>query len=139
MRAEHTAPTHDETQAQARALADAARERGAEDVSALAVGELCSFASLFVLCTGRSDRNVRAIADAVREAAKRCGLNFRGIEGYEAGRWVLLDLGDAIVHIFLAEARAHYDLDRLWSDAPQLLHAANARTTKTSTPHPEHA
>ncbi len=101
-------------------VVEAAEDRRAEDVVALDVRELSSVADTFVLATGRSDRQVRAIADAIREAAERRGTQALGVEGYQDGRWVLIDLGDVIAHVFQPEVRASYALDRLWSDAPTL-------------------
>ena len=109
-----------ETRDRARRLAEAARERNAEDVVALAVGPLTSFADAFVLATATSDRQGRAIADAVREAAKQSGMTLLGTEGYEDGRWILIDGGDVVVHVFVREARELYDLDRLWGDAERI-------------------
>lgn len=103
-----------------RIAVEAALDVKAEDVIALDVGELSSFADVFVVCTGRSDRQVRAIADSIEQAAKRAGQPPLGVEGYSEGRWVLVDLDDVIVHVFEPEARAHYDIERLWSDAPPL-------------------
>ena len=100
-----------------RGLAEAALERKAQDVLALAVSELTSFADTFLLASGSSDRQVRAIADAIVEAAKAAGNAPLGVEGHDEGRWVLIDLGDVIVHVFLDEVREHYDLERLWGDA----------------------
>ncbi len=97
--------------------AEAAHDRKAEDVVILEVGAIASFADAFVLASGRSDRQVQAIADAVAQAAKEAGEPPIGIEGYREGRWVLIDLADVVVHIFQAEVRDHYDLERLWSDA----------------------
>ena len=101
-----------------RVLVDAVADRKGEDVVALDVREVTSFADTFVLATGSSDRNVRAIADAVVEAAQAIGAAPLGVEGYEEGRWVLVDLGDAIVHVFLPDVREHYALERLYADAP---------------------
>ena len=101
-----------------RMLVDAVADRKGEDVVALDVRQVTSFADTFVLATGSSDRNVRAIADAVVEAAQGIGTAPLGVEGYEEGRWVLVDLGDAIVHVFLPEVREHYALERLYADAP---------------------
>jgi ribosome-associated protein len=109
-----------ETRDRARRLAEAARDRNGEDVVALAVGPLTSFADAFVLATATSDRQGRAIADSVREAAKACGMTLLGTEGYEDGRWILIDGGDVVVHVFVREAREHYDLDRLWGDAERI-------------------
>jgi ribosome-associated protein len=107
-------------QARARRLAEAALDRKAQDVVALDVRNLTSFADVFLLATGTSDRHVRAVADAVVEASQAMGAPPLGVEGYEEGRWVLIDLNDAIVHVFLEEARDYYDLDRLWGDAPAI-------------------
>ncbi len=100
--------------------AEAAADRKAEDLVALDVRGLTSFADVFLLATGRSTRQVRSIADAVEEAAIALGDKPLGIEGYDEGRWILLDLGDVIVHVFHNEVRDFYDLERLWSEAPAL-------------------
>ena len=101
-------------------IAKAAVDLKAENLVALDVRELTSFADVFILATGGSDRHVRAIADAVEEAVEELGERPLGIEGYDEGRWLLLDLGDVIVHVFQPEVREHYDLERLWSEAPRL-------------------
>ncbi len=101
-----------------RLLADAALDRKAEDVVALDVRELSSFADSFLFATGRSDRHVRSIADAVVEAARLTGEKPLGVEGYDEGRWVLIDMNDAILHVFREDVRDYYSLERLWSDAP---------------------
>ena len=101
-------------------IAKAAVDLKAENLVALDVRELTSFADLFILATGGSDRHVRAIADAVKEAVEELGERPLGIEGYDEGRWLLLDLGDVIVHVFQRDVREHYDLERLWSEAPRL-------------------
>jgi ribosome-associated protein len=110
----------EEARERARRLADAARSKNAEDVVALEVGALTSFADAFVLATAGSDRQARAVADAVTEAMRQAGEQPLGVEGYEDGRWILIDGGDVIVHVFVREAREHYDLDRLWGDAPRI-------------------
>jgi ribosome-associated protein len=110
----------EEARERARRLAEAARERNAEDVVALEVGALTSFADAFVLATAGSDRQARAVADAVSEAMQQAGTRPLGVEGYEEGRWILIDGGDVIVHVFVRDAREHYDLDRLWGDAPKI-------------------
>lgn len=112
-----------------RIVVDAALDVKAEDVIALDVHELSSFADVFVVATGRSDRQVRAIADAVEKAAKDAGAPPLGVEGHAEGRWVLIDLDDVIVHVFTPETRENYDIERLWSDAakvalPQLAEGA---------------
>ena len=103
---------------QARQYAEAALERKAGDVVALDVSNLTSFTDAFVIASGTSDRHVKAVADAVVERAHGLGRKPLGVEGYETGEWVLIDLDDVIVHVFRGEKREHYDLERLWADAP---------------------
>jgi len=101
----------------ARWVAEAALDRKGRDVMALDVSELTSYADTFVLVTATSDRHARAIADAIAEAARTHGEKPLGIEGYDDARWVLIDLGDVVVHVFQADVRTTYDFERLWSDA----------------------
>jgi ribosome-associated protein len=109
-------------------VAQAAREKLAEEVVALDVRDAVSFADTFIIATGRSDRQVRAIGDAIAEALAQENEEPLGVEGYEEGRWLLMDLGDVVVHIFQPDARRHYDLERLWSEAQPLdVSAAAAR------------
>ena len=104
----------------ARIIVEAALDRKAEDVLILDVRELVSFADTFVIATGSSDRHVRSIVDGIEEALRTHGDKPLGIEGSEEGRWVLIDCDDAVVHVFLHDVRQHYDLERLWGDAPKL-------------------
>ena len=104
----------------AQLIVDAALERKAERPVALDMREVSSIADTFVLVTGRSNRQVRAVADGILERLRALGEKPLGVEGMDEGRWVLLDLGDVIVHVFEPEVREHYDLERLWSDAPPL-------------------
>ncbi len=101
-------------------IAEAARERLAEDVVALDVRQAVSFADTFIVATGRSDRHVQSIGDAVAEALAQTGEKPLGIEGYQEGRWLLMDFSDVIVHVFQPDVRRHYDLERLWSEATPL-------------------
>jgi ribosome-associated protein len=109
--------TQAERIARANRVAEAALDRKAVDLVALDVSKLTSYADTFIIATATSDRHARAIADAIREAEVAGGSHPLGIEGYDEARWVLIDLGDVIVHVFLAEVREAYDLERLWSDA----------------------
>jgi ribosome-associated protein len=108
-----------------RALADivveAASDKKAEDILVMNVSEVTTFADLFVICSGRGERQVQAIADGIVERAKAVGRTPVGIEGYSAGRWILIDLGDVVVHAFVPEERDLYNLERLWGDAPIVL------------------
>ncbi len=101
----------------ASAIRDAALDRRAERIVALDVRQVSSFADTFIVATGSSDRNLRSIADSIHVAMTRRGERPLGIEGYREGRWILIDCGDVIVHLFQQEIRDHYDLERLWSDA----------------------
>ena len=120
-----------DSRSRATQLGEAARELKAEDVVALDVSELTSFADVIVIATGSSDRHVRAVADAVLETAKAIGAPKLGVEGYDEARWILLDLGDVIVHVFQRDAREYYDLERLWGDAPGLEPPAGANSQRT--------
>lgn len=82
------------------------------------MSEVTSIADLFVIVSARSERQVQSIADGVVEKVKASGEQPLGIEGYTAGRWVLVDLGAVVVHAFIPEERELYRLERLWGDAP---------------------
>ena len=101
----------------ARQIVEAALEVKAERPVALNVREVTSFADILVVLSGRSDRQVRGIVDAIRVALRAQGEKPLAIEGYGEGRWVLIDLSDVIVHVFTPEVRERYDIERLWSDA----------------------
>jgi len=109
-----------------RVALEAAEGKGAEDPLALDVREVASFADTFLILTGRSDRQVRAIADAVEQALVEQGEKPIGSEGQQEGRWVLLDFGDLIVHVFQRDVRADYALERLWADAAVIALAGKA-------------
>ena len=94
---------------------------------ALDVHELTSFADAFLLATGTSDRHVRSVADAVLETTAEMGKSPLGVEGYEEGRWVLIDLNEVVIHVFQQEVREYYDLERLWGDAPPIELACASR------------
>jgi ribosome-associated protein len=97
--------------------ARAADAKGGEDLVALDVSSAMPFADIFLLVTGTSERNVLAIADEVEE---RLGSRALRREGREHARWVLLDFGDVVVHVFHREDRMYYGLERLWLDSPPI-------------------
>jgi ribosome-associated protein len=105
-----------------RGAVEAAQDRKARDLVVLDMRQVTLVADYFLLCTGGSRLHVQAIADSVEERLGRA----RGREGYAEGRWVCLDYGALVVHVFTDEARAYYDLDRLWGDAPRVLDAEEA-------------
>ncbi len=107
-------------------LAGAASAKKALDLRILDVQELCSFADFFIIATGTSARHVRTLADATLEAARKQGDRPIGVEGEETARWVLVDLGDVIVHLFQAEARDFFGLERLWGEAEEVVAARAA-------------
>ncbi|QTX04698.1 ribosome silencing factor [Agromyces archimandritae] len=98
--------------------ARAADAKGGEDLVAIDVSEPLPFADVFLLVTGRSERNVQAIADGVDEALAEAGSPVLRREGRQSGRWELLDAGDVVVHVFHEEDRMYYGLERLWKDCP---------------------
>lgn len=106
----------------ARALAmlaaQAAEESKARDVMVMDMRDLTVVTDYFVLASGRTPIQVRAIADRIGEEAARQGARLLHREGYERGRWVLLDYGDVVVHVMCQEERRFYALERLWGDAP---------------------
>lgn len=102
------------------AVVEAAWSKNAFATKVLAMSKVCSFADYFVIFSGRSDRHVRAIAEAIEEALKEKGVSPLGVEGKRAGTWVLLDYGDVIVHVFEKQTRGFYDLEGLWSDAEEV-------------------
>jgi ribosome-associated protein len=101
--------------------ARAADDKLATDVVVLDVGDIIGITEAFVLASGSNTRQVRTICDEVELALKvEADLAPRSVEGLSDATWVLLDYGELVVHVFLGETRAFYDLERLWSDAPRI-------------------
>lgn len=100
---------------------NAALERKAEDLVILSVKDVSSFADYFVICSGNSDRQIRALADHIGQKLKKAGLFPLGIEGERSGSWILMDYGDVILHIFFKPVREFYDIEGLWADAPRMI------------------
>ncbi len=97
----------------------AAADKQAEDTVLLDVGDILSITDAFVITSAGNTRLVRTIVDEVEQALKvHEELAPRSVEGLDDAAWVLMDYGEFVVHVFLSETRAYYDLDRLWSDAP---------------------
>ena len=122
-----------------RALActQAALDHKAYDLVVLEVGPVSAIADYFIICSGRSDTQVEAIARAVEEACGQRGERALAIEGLPHARWVLMDFGDVVVHVFQVPVRQFYDLDRLWARAPRVElpepFQSQARNQKTGT------
>jgi ribosome-associated protein len=98
----------------------AAQQKNAQDVLLLNVGEHSSIADIFMICTATNSRQVQAISDGIQESLKLNGWRVLGIEGYRQAEWILMDYGDLVVHVFLAETRKFYDLERLWKNARKI-------------------
>ncbi|UPU36447.1 ribosome silencing factor [Geomonas paludis] len=96
-----------------------ALDKKALDVKVLEIKNISSIADYLVLATGRSDRQVQAMADSVKQGLKPIDKAI-DTEGYDEGRWVVVDFGDVIVHLFQEDVRKIYNLDDLWSRAPQI-------------------
>ena len=90
------------------------------DIIVLDVSGLTSLADTFIICSGRSNRQVTAIADYIRIDLKKQGVAPLSVEGLQEGHWVLMDYGDIVIHVFYDDVRRFYDLEGLWSDAPRI-------------------
>ncbi|MFU8946945.1 ribosome silencing factor [Mycetocola zhadangensis] len=98
----------------------AAQDKGAEDLVALDVSEPLPFVDVFFIATGRNERNVMAVAGEIEDQLNAAGHKTLRREGRSEGRWVLIDFGDLVVHVFHEEERLYYSLERLWKDCPVL-------------------
>ena len=100
--------------------AHVADERMADQIVVLHVGPLTFLADYFVIATGRNERQIGAITGRVQSRAKDLGARILGVEGEPGSGWVLIDLGDVVVHLFSGEARRLYDLELLWGEAARV-------------------
>lgn len=98
----------------ARAAAEAASEKQASDILLLDVRDVCNFSSFFVICTGDSDRQLRAIGEEIEMTLEKLGVRVLHQEGESDSGWMLYDYGDVVVHIFSPAERQHYEFDELW-------------------------
>jgi ribosome-associated protein len=117
-------PTDDSALNPERILAEAAElasDRKALDIVALDLRGVIGYADYLLICSGRSDRQAKAIHDAIHVGLKdRYRLLPRRVEGFTEGRWILLDYLDVVVHVFTPETREHYRLEQLWGEAPHV-------------------
>lgn len=111
-------PDHDVPE-RLQAMAEAALERNARDGVVLDLRGLSDATDYFLVASGESDTHARSIAENVRDRLEEQGETPAGIEGREAGRWILLDYIDIVVHVFLPRVREYYQLESLWGDAPK--------------------
>ena len=105
-------------EALAERIAELASDRKARDIRVLDVGSLVGYTDYFLICSGGTERQTKAIHDAIHEALKGGGVFPARVEGAREARWILMDYGDCVVHIFTPEARAFYRLEQLWGEAP---------------------
>ncbi|MBQ3556531.1 MAG: ribosome silencing factor [Oscillospiraceae bacterium] len=101
-------------------LAKALDSKKGIDIKVLRTGDLTTLADYFVICSGTSNTQIKALSDACEKAMDEAGEPAHHVEGHRDGTWVLLDFSTVIVHIFTDEARKFYDLERLWADAEQV-------------------
>ena len=102
-------------------IVDLASDKKAADIVLLRTSEVTSMADYFVIASGRSDRQVQALSKAIVDELRDEGIKPLGIEGRGGARWVLIDYGSVIVHLFAPEEREYYGLERLWSKAAQVV------------------
>lgn len=91
-------------------------DKKARDISVINIEGITTIADYFVICSGTSTTHIKTLADEIEEKMKEEGIKPLNKEGYNSARWILVDYGDVVVHIFHEEDRSHYNLERLWSD-----------------------
>ncbi|MBY0096302.1 ribosome silencing factor [Mesobacillus maritimus] len=96
----------------------AADDKRAEDILVLNMKGISLVADYFMICHGNSDKQVQAIAREIKDKAEENGYDINRMEGFDEARWILIDLGDVIAHVFHRDERSYYNLERLWGDAP---------------------
>ncbi|MBT2754652.1 ribosome silencing factor [Mesobacillus foraminis] len=96
----------------------AADDKRAEDLMVLNMRGISLISDYFIICHGNSDKQVQAIAREIKEKAYENGFEVKRMEGFDEARWVLIDLGDVVAHVFHRDERSYYNLERLWGDAP---------------------
>jgi ribosome-associated protein len=102
-------------------IVEIASDKKGNDIVMLRMAEVTSMADFFVICSGRSDRQVAALSGAIVDELRDDGIRPLGIEGRGSSRWVLLDYGSVIVHVFAPDEREYYGLERLWGKAVQVV------------------
>jgi ribosome-associated protein len=103
-----------------RACAAILDEKKITDIQIYDVGDTLAIAGYFLIGTGLNARHLQGVVDNISRFLRENGLSRRGIEGYSEGKWILFDLGDIVIHLFLEEGRKFYDLELLWGDCPRL-------------------
>jgi ribosome-associated protein len=93
-------------------------DKRAENITVLNVKGISLVADYFIICHGNSEKQVQAIATELKSVAQEGNIPLKRLEGYDQARWVLIDLGDIVAHVFHKEERIFYNLEKLWGDAP---------------------
>ncbi|MGO4887260.1 ribosome silencing factor [Anaerobacillus sp. MEB173] len=101
-------------------VVNAADDKRAENIVALDMKGISLIADYFVICHGNSEKQVQAIAQEIKKVAQENEIDLKRLEGFDQARWVLIDLGDVVVHVFHKDERLYYNLEKLWGDAPTL-------------------
>ena len=104
----------------AKLIAELAYDKKAEDIVILDMRRIVNFCDYFVVISGTSERHAQAIANGIEEGLRDTGIKVRYREGIKSSKWVLIDLGDVVTHIFETETREFYGLEHLWQDAPRV-------------------
>lgn len=97
-------------------IAEILEGKKAKDLNTIDIKEISILADYFIICSGTSTTHIKTLADEVEEKMEQVGIRVLHKEGYNSARWILLDYGDVVVHIFHEEDRGFYNLERLWSD-----------------------
>jgi ribosome-associated protein len=100
--------------------AEACDDKRAEDIIALDLAQVSLVADYFLICHATNERQVQAIARAIKDKMEEENISVRRLEGFDQARWVLVDLGDVVCHVFHKDERQYYNLERLWGDAAQV-------------------
>lgn len=101
-------------------IAEACGDKLAKDIVVLDMNEVSIIADYFLICHGSNERQVQAIAKAIRDSFGEKGVDVKRMEGNEHGRWIIVDTGDIVCHVFHEEERSYYNLERLWGDATEV-------------------
>ncbi len=116
----HEAPAQLTPEDMVALVADLAADRKALDIVQLDLRGMIGYADYFLICSGRTDRQTRAVHDAIHEGMKARGILPRRVEGLTESKWILMDYLDVVVHVFTPDTREYYRLEQLWGEAPSL-------------------
>jgi len=101
-------------------IADTCDDKRTEDIVALNMNQVSLVADYFLICHGNTERQVQAIARGIKDTLDEKGIDIKRMEGFEQARWILVDVGDIVCHIFHKDERNYYNLERLWGDASRV-------------------